>query len=75
MMSSEYAWETCDLRSYDWKCDQPSVFVEENLSTAVFMIVAGATLNWPAQDVDFNSANMTRDGQTIPAACSDAKLW
>jgi hypothetical protein len=27
---------------------QPSVFVAANLSTEVFMTVAGATLSWPA---------------------------
>lgn len=41
---------------HDLKIDEPSVFVEENLSTAVFMIVAGAALNWPDHTVSIQIA-------------------
>ena len=53
-MSSGYGWEAHALIYHDLKIEEPSVFVEENLSTAVFMIVAGDALNWPDRGVDFN---------------------
>jgi hypothetical protein len=56
MMSSGYGWEAHALMYHDLKIDEPSVFVEENLSTAVFMIVAGAALNWPDHTVSIQIA-------------------
>ena len=53
-------------------CEKPMVFVEENLSTAVFMTVAGAAVIWPAQGVKLGQANI---GDAIPAALRTAMLW